>query len=251
MYLIMKNILNKVYLHPLFLLTTFIFILIGRFRFVCYFMLLIITHELGHIIISLIFKWKIEKVIILPFGGVIIYDIKLNTPLIQEFLVSISGVIFQYIFYIIFLRFIEYKYFDYINYFIIMFNLLPIYPLDGSKIFEVILNKIICYRRSLFFVDIVSFILLFVLFIYMFSINKLLFIVVVLLLTKVISHYKNIDIIYNKYLLERHMYIYKFKKIIIINSIKKFKKDYLHLLKIGNKYMNEKRFLNKYFLNNK
>ena len=78
MYLIMKNILSKVYFHPLFILSTFIFILIGRFRFVCYFMLLIIVHELGHIFVSKLFKWKLDRIIVLPLGGIVLYDIKLN-----------------------------------------------------------------------------------------------------------------------------------------------------------------------------
>ena len=66
-HLIMKIILNKIYFHPLFLLCVLMFILIGHFRFITYFMLIITVHELGHIFVSQIFKWNIEKIIILPF----------------------------------------------------------------------------------------------------------------------------------------------------------------------------------------
>ena len=107
----MKNILNKIYIHPLFLITLFIFVSIGYFRFLIYFMVLIIVHELGHIMISLLFKWNIDKIIILPFGGLIKYNEIINRPLIEEFLIAISGIIFQYIFYLLVKDFIDYKYF--------------------------------------------------------------------------------------------------------------------------------------------
>ena len=145
----MKNILNKIYIHPFFLITLLLFILMGRFKFIICFMLLIIVHELGHILISLLFKWKVHKIIILPFGGLTKYDDVINRPLKEEILVSISGILFQLIFYNIFNKFIDYKHFNLINNFIIIFNLLPIYPLDGSKIINVLFNKITSFKNSI------------------------------------------------------------------------------------------------------
>ena len=123
----MKNILSKIYIHPIFIIVVFIFILIGRFKLISYFMLLITVHELGHIITSFIFNWKIKKIIILPFGGLTKYETPINTPIIEELLVGISGILFQIIFYLLFKNNISYKYFSYINYFIIIFNLNMIY----------------------------------------------------------------------------------------------------------------------------
>ena len=116
----MKNTLNKIYFHPLFLITVLIFILIGEFRFISYFMLLIIVHELGHILVSLYFKWNIEKIIILPFGGLTKFNEIINRPLIEEFLIAISGIIFQTIFYVLIKDKIDYKFFNVTNYFILV-----------------------------------------------------------------------------------------------------------------------------------
>jgi len=243
----MKNILNKIYFHPIFLITLLIFILIGRFRFIIYFMLLIIVHEIGHILMSLLFKWKIDKIIILPFGGLTKYNEIINRPLIEEFLVSISGVLFQLIFYKSIHDHIDYKYFMIINYFIIIFNLIPIYPLDGSKILNIIFNKITSFKNSILLTVIVSYVFIIILSLLLFNINKLLFLMFIFLFMEVNKYYKEKDLIFNKFLLERYLNNIRFKKEKKIENIDKMKRDYRHLFYINNKYMTESTFLKKMF----
>ena len=60
-----KNIFK---VHILFYIVALFCILIGFFKEFIIFSSIIIIHELGHIIGALIFKWKIEKVVLLPFG---------------------------------------------------------------------------------------------------------------------------------------------------------------------------------------
>jgi len=243
----MKNILNKIYLHPIFIITLLIFILIGRFRFIIYFMMLIIVHELGHIFMSLIFKWKIDKIIILPFGGLTKYNEIINRPLIEEFLVSISGIILQFVFYILINNYIDYKYFTLVNYFIIIFNLIPVYPLDGSKILNVLFNKLTNFKNSILLTVIVSYLCIIFLSLVLFNTNKLLFLMYIFLFIEVNKYYKDKDMIFNKFLLERYLNNLKFKKEKVINNINKMKKDYKHLFYINNSYMTENTFLKKYF----
>ena len=243
----MKNILTKIYIHPLFIFILFIFILLGRFRIISYFMLLICIHELGHILLGLYFKWKIDKIIILPFGCLTKFNVDINTRLIEEFIVSISGVIFQYTFYLIISRYITYYYFSYINYFLIVFNLIPIYPLDGSKILSVLLNKNISFYNSLYISSIISFIFIVIINILLFNINKLIIVVSIFLFIETIKNYKNIKYIYNKFLIERYIKKYKFKRSIIINNMYKMKKDYRHIFLLDNKYTTEHTFLSKMF----
>ncbi len=243
----MKNILTKIYIHPLFILFIFIYILLGRFRMLIYFMLIIIVHELGHILLGIYFKWKINKVIILPFGCLTKFDIDINTKLFEEFIVSISGITFQYIFYIIVRNHISYSYFDYINYFIIIFNLIPIIPLDGSKILSIIINKINSFYISLYISSIISFILILVLNIILFNINKLILIVSIFLFIETLKNYKDIKNIFNKFLLERYLKKYRFKHLKRVNSVHKMKKDYRHIFFLDNKCITEYTFLLKMF----
>lgn len=243
----MKNILNKLYFHPFFLIVLFLFTLIGKFKFILYFMMLIIVHEIGHISVALIFKWKIDKVIILPFGGLTKFNELINRPLIEEFFVSISGIIFQLIFFKVISSKVGYSYFSFINYFIIVFNMLPIYPLDGSKFLNVILNKITSFRKSLIIIVIFSYIMIIILALLFFNINKLIISILLFLLQSVNKLYKQKDLIFNKFLLERYLNKFNFKKEKIINNINNMKKDYRHIFFIDGKYLTETTFLTKYF----
>lgn len=243
----MKNILNKIYIHPIFIITLFIFILIGEFRFISYFMLLILVHELGHILISLLFKWNIDKIIILPFGGLTKYNEIINRPLIEEFLVAISGIILQLIFYNFIKYYIDYKYFSVVNYFIILFNLIPIYPLDGSKILNVFFNIITSYKNSLNLTLIVSYIFIIIFSLLFFKINKIIAFILIFLMLEVNKLKKVKNELFNKFLLERYLNQFKFRKKKTISSVDKMKKDYRHLFYIDGKYLTERYFLKKMF----
>ena len=243
----MTSILNRIYFHPLFLISTMIFILIGYFRLCFCFMLLILIHELGHILVSKIFSWKIDKIIILPLGAFTKFNEPLNRPLIEEFLIAISGVIFQFIVFLLIKNYIDYKYFNYINYFIITFNLLPIYPLDGAKVLNIILNVFTSYNSSIIITYIVSYIFIFLTTILFFRINKIIILVLFLLLIDVYKLNKQRKVLFNKFLLERYLNNYNFKHEKIIKNAKSMKREYRHIFNIGCKYVTEKEFLNKMF----
>ena len=103
-------------------------------------------HEFGHILMGVLFKWKIEKVIILPFGALTVFNEDLNRKLSEEALIAIMGPIFQVIFtYLLYNLGVQ----DAVYYSssILCFNLLPIFPLDGSKLLNVFLNKITSFKR--------------------------------------------------------------------------------------------------------
>ena len=134
--MIIKNILNKLYFHPLFILIAFICSLTGHFREFTVFFLIIIIHELGHIIGGLYYNWPIKKIILLPFGGLTIFDQKLNCPLKEELIVTLLGPIFQIIFYCLCINlFKDNMILTKYHYPLLLFNLIPIIPLDGSKLF--------------------------------------------------------------------------------------------------------------------
>ncbi len=210
----------------------------GNFNNYVIFTFIILFHELGHILTSLYFKWRIEKVLMLPFGCITIYNVLLNVKLKEEFLVAIMGPIFQ----LGLSFFIKDDKFIYMSNAILLFNLIPIYPLDGSKILNVFLNKVFPYKRSHMISIVISFLLL-TIFVLIFKNNLLLILSSIFLFFKVLEEYKNHNFIFSKFLLERLQYQFSFKKKRYISSRKSFKKDYRHLIKCGNMYITEKTYL--------
>ena len=236
----MRNIFK---IHPLAYITALIFILIGYFKFYLSFMLVLFIHELGHITLSLIFKWHIKSIILLPLGLLLKFEDNLNKPLIEELIISLSGIIFQ----LIFITFIHNYYLVLSSNIILIFNILPIYPLDGSKVINIILNKITNFKTSYFLTLLLSFITLIIL-ISISIINKSLIFVIsfIPLLINLIELITNRDNVFIKFLLERYLYNIRFKKYKYINNIKYMKRDYYHYLIKGNSIVDEKEYLKEY-----
>lgn len=117
-------------------------IMTGHFLELSIFLLIIFIHELGHGVAASIFSWRVKRISMLPFGGVAEVDEHGNRPLKEEVIVTLSGPL-QHIwmtalafvlhqFYWISENFYE-RFIDF-NMMVLIFNLLPIWPLDGGKL---------------------------------------------------------------------------------------------------------------------
>jgi len=193
------------------------------------------------------YKWVIEKVILLPFGALTVFDEDINRPLKEEFLILIMGPLFQIIFVIIHsLFFYNQELIDYSN-LILIFNLMPIYPLDGSKLLNILLNKIISFKKSHLITIYVSF--LTILFILKVRFNLILFLIISFVFIKVIKEFLMHKNLFNRFLLERFTKNFYFKKGKTIKNmdLKKMKRDYRHTFYNGKRYITEKEILEKRF----
>jgi len=208
---------------------------------------IICIHELGHIFVALFFRWQIDKIIILPFGGITIFKESLNKPLIQEFCIAIAGPIFQIIFYVFFGH--HHPIFSLYHYSILLFNLLPIVPLDGSKILSILLYKFLSFKKTGYTTLWISIITMFTLLGYGYIKNyNISFIVILLFLVlEIIKQWGKQKYYFQKFLLERHLYNYHFSKEKIIDKVEKMQKEKRHLFKIGKNYYTEKEILRKKF----
>ena len=129
-----------------------IFLFTRQLKTYCIIMFFCFLHELGHIITAKLFKMRIEKIEILPCGFSASFFSYNSSGFpknfsMQELLVALAGPIvslilalsFQYIddtnFTILNKQKIVYS-----NILILIFNLLPLYPLDGGRILKNILN---------------------------------------------------------------------------------------------------------------
>ena len=231
----------KIDIHPLTIVLALLLFLCSRFNYFFVIASIIFIHDLGHLITMKIFKINVSKLIILPFGSLIESNIKYNEKTIIKFLIAISGVIFQFIlFFIVNLLFkynlintISLDIFNKYNKFIIIFNLLPIIPLDGSKILEALLESIIPFKIIIYIKCIISIISIVILTFYL-KLSLDLINILFISLFKTYEELLNINIIFNKFMLERYLYKPDFKKVKYIKSISQFYKNRINFINNSN-----------------
>ena len=228
------------------------FILTGYFANLIVFTSIILVHELGHYLTAKYYNLDIKEITIYPYGGLVKINEPINTKISIDLKVAISGVIFQTIYYfiIIFLyknniiRAYIFNLFTVYNKSIFFFNMLPIHPLDGSKVLNLMLSKILPYKYTLrlnIFISIVT--LIIVVIINYYKINYTTILIITVIMNNIIKYHKNINYNFNKFLLERYLYRRNYSKIKYIKTIENMYKEKYHVLKINNKYMSEKEFL--------
>ena len=130
------------------LIFLFLFYLTNQMEIYLTIMFFCIIHELGHIIMGLLLKLKPEKLEIMPCGLAICFkansgESKLE---IKNILIALAGPLISLTLAIV------YTYIDiqpvyitkenivYSNILILLFNLMPLYPLDGGRIIKGILH---------------------------------------------------------------------------------------------------------------
>lgn len=141
-------LLRKIHIHPLLWVIIALAVATAHFIELMMVLLIIFVHEMGHGAAASFFSWRIKKIALLPFGGVAEMDEHGNRPLKEELIVVLAGPL-QHVWmmalsYILFIAgvlpekwhmlFIQY------NMMILLFNLIPIWPLDGGKLVFILLS---------------------------------------------------------------------------------------------------------------
>lgn len=200
--------------------------------------LILFFHELGHLILMKYFKINIKSIIFYPYGGMIKSDMLINTNSYKVLLISLGGVIIQILlFFISFLLYRFniipldlYKLFLKYNTYIILFNLLPMYPLDGIKILSSILEIFISFKLSLIISIFFNFIVLILFFYYLYINSISNYLIIIFLVLSILKYIKSLKYIMNKFYLERILYKFNFKGLKSINNINKIYKNKLNYI---------------------
>lgn len=207
---------------------------------------LIIIHEIGHYIFAKILNIEVNNISIYPLGGITKMNIPLNYPQIKELIILIAGPTFQHLAYLL-LKLCLPNYTEIIymyHYQILIFNLLPIYPLDGGKILNLLFTINIPYKKSLYLSTIISYMVLLLILIKNIKQLKInILVMLIFLLYKIIKENKKITSLYEKFILERYLNNYRFKDTKLINNKYDFYRNKSHIIKENNKYYYEKDYL--------
>lgn len=166
----------KIKFHPLFVIFISLLLFSNNILNVFSYFLCVFLHELGHSIVAQSLGYKLNKISFMPFGASISGKDNVFYSLKHEILVSIAGPIVNLILMIIclalFWLFPSFYYylepFYYANLITLIFNFLPVYPLDGGRVLYAILKKKFKQEKAYKIIKIVGLIisiLLFILFI--------------------------------------------------------------------------------------
>ena len=152
------------------ILFALIFYFTGQIEIYCLCLLFALIHELGHILVARILGNKLLKFKIMPLGFSIFlqtniedYNKKIkkgNMYVLKNLIISIAGpitniIIFLVTFFLPIELMIKEK-IIYINAIIAIFNLIPMYPLDGSKILQNELKLFCSNKESYKYTNIVA-----------------------------------------------------------------------------------------------
>lgn len=242
----MKNILTKFKINNY----TYLFILLcmvtGYIKNIFIIFTICLIHELGHIFFIKLFNYEIVSVELLPFGGFTTINQKINSNINKDLIISIGGILFQLIFLLILyfwqnkFNYLTYNLFITYNYTLIIFNLIPIIPLDGNKIIHLLLEKIFSYQLS-YYLNIGISIIFLVIFLYInyyYHLDN--YFIISFLFYKIIMGIKDFKYLRKRFLLERYLYDLEYQKIDNhTKSINNLKKNVLHYFKENNKYIRE------------
>ncbi len=160
----LRKFFPVIHIHPILLIFIIVSFLTGTFIELMVILGIVLFHELGHFSMAKMFKWRIRGIMLWVFGGVMDTDENGTKPLLEEIMVTIAGPL-QHLFIYMLLLFlsansllpssiIELAFFY--NSAILLFNLLPIWPLDGGKLIFQILSSLLPYRKAYNYVIIFS-----------------------------------------------------------------------------------------------
>jgi len=250
----MKNILSKFKINNYTYLFLIICALCGYIKNITIIFIICLIHELGHVFFIKLFNYKIISVELFPFGGFTTIDKRINTNINKDILIASGGIIFQLILllFIYLLKnsfnIITYNLIINYSFILILFNLIPIIPLDGNNIMHLCLEKFFSYHLSYHLNFIISLIclIMFLIVNYIYKLDN--YFIISFLLYKTIMYIKNYKYLRKRFLLERYLYDLEYNRIDNhTRNINGLKKEVLHYFKENNKFIKEKERLKDIF----
>ena len=129
-------------------------------------MLFALIHEIGHLLCGVLLGFEVENFRIMPLGFSIEFKIdindynkkilKSNKVIVKKLLINIAGPLVNIIIILLSLLMNWEDNILYSNLLILVFNLIPIYPLDGGRIIKNLLKICIGNKKAYFYQNKVS-----------------------------------------------------------------------------------------------
>ena len=213
--------------------------------------IIVLIHELGHVFFFYLFNYDVESVVIYPFGGVTKVNKRIHERIYKDVVISLGGIFFQillfflvyFLYYGDFIVKSTYDMFCTYNMRVILFNLIPIIPLDGSKLLFAISTKYFSFRFSYSFMIMVGVVCLVLFMIYncIFKLNDVvIYAFLIINLCNVIKEYRYL---LNRFYLERILYDNYYDKIVYGKNVDKMMINKFYYFDVDGLRVSEKKYL--------
>lgn len=208
------QLFTRIHIHPVFWLVIAGAVMTARFYELLILFMIVFIHELGHAIAATYYNWRIKQIFLLPFGGALELDEFGNRPIKEEFVVTIAGPL-QHIWMMALAFFLyqidlvsvkDYSLFIEFNMMILLFNCLPILPLDGGKLLSLGLAYFYPFQQAFKNSILLSFVFLsiyslLIIILSPYHING--WVIVLFLLYSLYQDWKNRTFVFMRFLLEK------------------------------------------------
>lgn len=267
------SLLLKIRIHPICWPIAGVALLTGYFWELLILFAIVFIHEMGHAVMARRYHWKIKKVGILPFGGVCEVEEHGNRPLMEELHIIAAGPLQHVwmgaaVFLLHSLGWMQKEtslVFHQFNAMIFLFNLLPVWPLDGGKLLSLAIASKAPFLTSLRRTLRLSASILFLLLLFVLIANPAnlqIWIVFGYLLLSHWAEWKQIRYTFIKFLLERYYgnssAIRRLEVIeadaneLVLHTMERFRRDCKHTVQVqtegnGVNMLDENEMLHTYF----
>lgn len=237
----MKKFLINFYISPFTVIYIGLSLVLGRFYYLFIHLFVALIHELSHVLMAISLKMKVKEIEVLPFGFYASFDDLESYHPLKQILVLISGLlsiflslaILKVLYKFNILSVYGYNHGIEVSINVLLFNLFPIYPLDGNRIIYAFLSYFFEESKTRILTCLISLAFCLFMTIYLMRINQI--VIAVFLLINAIKHplfsYQN----YMNFLLLRR-YDKEKRKVKISSKIRLFRHYDNYYFKDNNLY---------------
>lgn len=130
------------------LLFIIIFIITKQIKTYAIFIIFTLIHEIGHAVAGIILGIKIKEFAIMPFGFKITFKNNRKKEKIKKLIIALAGPIVNLFIMTLAIIFKLHSSIVYSNLIIAVFNLIPIYPLDGGRALKSIIGMMTSSQKA-------------------------------------------------------------------------------------------------------
>lgn len=145
-----------IHINPFFIIVLLMYASVGLLLETIFAFWVVILHELAHVVVARGLGFRVKRLELLPFGGVIQFDKPFDGRSQSEIIIALAGPLHNFIFAGLAFALLQRevvppgfgKYIFELNLVMGLFNLLPAIPLDGGRVFRAALSDSIGIVRA-------------------------------------------------------------------------------------------------------